>query len=255
LAQSNGLGVPLAFAQRWRHLMVSAAMLLHTVVALVLIPFSLCATTTHRSSFTNCTKALFEDASEHQKNPIATHCCRTPLDLRSMFPQLSHSVTATIVSRITLVGPKYDPDDQPATVTLLGSMQRCDCTKAEDTFLTVQVGFWKVPFRYTKAAFKEDECVETFHEPVILIAKIPPSTHFGHQMLTVIPALAAVKMYMEQEGTDITKLPVVFVDQTGKCKCISCGPSQTCKNARLLHRPTVRDVAKRQQRVACAWVF
>jgi hypothetical protein len=135
-----------------------------------------------------------------------------------MFPQLSHALTGTILSRFTLVGP-----DQPDVVTFLASVQRCDCTNAADESQEVRLGFWNVRFRYTSAAFKEHDCFRTFHLPVVLIPRIPPSTHFGHQMLTIIPALAAVKLFMlHHGGLDITKLPLVFVDRTGKCSH-SCG--------------------------------
>jgi hypothetical protein len=152
----------------------------------------------------NYTEAwLAESHGEYTEN-----CCTTPLDLRASFPTLSYDVTATILSRFTLVAR----DSQSS-----GTVQRCGCAKNTTTSsLEVRLGFWKVPFRYTHAAYdQQDECAQIFHKPVIILPVINPSDHFGHQMSTIVTALAAVKLHLGLHGLDITKSPVLFTYQDG----------------------------------------
>jgi hypothetical protein len=208
-----------------------ASGLLRTVLVLLLtlVTSSLCVTHT---AFTDYEEALQTNKfAESQTRP--EYCCRTPLDLRSMFPQLSHDVTATILSMFSLSGP-----DHPGpyalgltTVDFMAKMQRCQCTNyGADISLEARLGFWKVPFlytnNYTDATHMERDCIKTFHEPVVLIPRIPPPEHFGHQLLTIVPPLAAVKLYLQQHGLDITRLQVVFIDITGVCVSVcvfTCG--------------------------------
>jgi hypothetical protein len=203
------------------------SVLLRTVLVLVLIRSSLCVTHT---AFTNYAEALQSNTAESlQTRP--GYCCRTPLELHSMFPQLSHDVTATILSMFSLVGPDHPgPYATGLPLDFMARMQRCECTNyGAETSLDVRLGFWKVPFRYvsnyTNVTTMGRDCVRTIVEPVVLIPRIPPPEHFGHQLLTIVPPLAAVKLYLEQHGLDITKLQVVFLDITGR-------PTNLCPNAR-----------------------
>jgi hypothetical protein len=201
------------------------------VLVLVLARSSVCRVT--QIPFINYEEAFQTNLSaESQTRP--SDCCRTPLDLHSMFPQLSYGVTATILSMFSLVGP-----DHPGPIALgqtnvdfMAKVQRCECTNSGiDISLEARFGFWKVPFlythNYTSTKHMARDCVQTFDEPVVLIPRIPPPEHFGHQLLTIIPPLAAVKLYLEQHALDITRFPLVFMDMTGR-------PTTLCPNARAL---------------------
>jgi hypothetical protein len=149
----------------------------------------------------------YKEAFLAESHTNADPCCRTVLDLRSSFPSLTHAVTGTILSRFTLVAQ----DSQS-----YGTLQRCPCTPAEESSLELRFGFWRVPFRFTDVAYQEHECAVTFHEPVVLIPVATPSLHFGHQMSTIVTALAAVKLHLGKNGLDITKFPVWCTYENGE---------------------------------------
>jgi hypothetical protein len=182
-----------------------AARVVISVLLRVVLCALLCATTSYAGP--NYTEALLK---ESQNNP--EYCCQTPLDLHSQFPRLTHAMSATILSRLTFVGPESLDSQQ-----ISGSLQRCKCTSGDESSLDVRLGMWrKAPFRYTNEAYAEQDCVTTFDDPVVLIPVVHPADHFGHQMLTIIPALTTVKIFLETRGLDITRFRVVFVHVTGR---------------------------------------
>jgi hypothetical protein len=167
----------------------------------IIVLCALCSLYVTHAGPSNYTEALLTESQNRQG-----HCCRTLLDLRSRFPTLSHAVTATILSRFTFVARNSQS---------FGTLPRCECTDAAETSLLVRFGFWKLPFRYTDAAYQEQECAQVIQDPVVLIPVIRPANHFGHQMSTIVTALAAIKLYLGGHGLDITKIPVMLTYQDG----------------------------------------